>query len=99
MFVSRTPYIQSLKRHQSESMVNRTHINSAKSIFLEYRQAIIAVATFHHVLGRGFMIQRVILIYECVILVSLSKLMNIKLSWNACIHVQLLIRKTIPVSN
>ena len=35
---------------------------------------------------------------ECVILVSLSKLMNIKLSWNACIHVQLLIRKTIPVS-
>ena len=33
VFVSRTPYIQSLKRHQSESMVNRTHINSAKSIF------------------------------------------------------------------
>ena len=30
VFVSRT---QSLKRHNSESMVNRTRINSAKSIF------------------------------------------------------------------
>ena len=28
-----TPYIQTLNRRRSESMVNRTHINSAQSIF------------------------------------------------------------------
>ena len=43
---------------QSESMVNCTRIISAQSIFF----GISPVAKFHHVLGRGFMIQRVILI-------------------------------------
>ena len=37
VFVSRTPFIQTLIRRQSESMVNPTCINSAQSIFfLEY---------------------------------------------------------------
>ena len=63
--VFRTPYIHI--RRQS-SIVNRTRINSAQTIFfLEYhitrRQAISPIAKFHHVLGRGFMIQRVILIF------------------------------------
>ena len=47
-------------------MVNRTRINSAQSIYLwniTRRQAISRVAMFHHVLGRGFMIQRVIEFY------------------------------------
>ena len=33
VFVFRIPYIQTLKRRQSESVVNRTRINSAQSIF------------------------------------------------------------------
>ena len=52
-------------RRQSESMVNRTRINSTQSIIfwnITCRQAISPVAKFHHKLGRGFMIQRVILI-------------------------------------
>ena len=51
---------------KSESMVNRTRINSAQSIFfwnITRRQAISPVAKFHHVLGRGFMIQRVTFIF------------------------------------
>ena len=47
-------------------MVNRPCKNSAQSIFfwnITRRQAISPVAKFHHVLGRGFMIQRVILIF------------------------------------
>ena len=47
-------------------MVTRKRINSALSIFfwnITRRQAISPVAKFHHVLGRGFMIQRVILIF------------------------------------
>ena len=64
--VFRIPYIHTLIRRQS-SIVNRTRINSAQTIFFwEYhitrRQAISPIAKFHHVLGRGFMIQRVILI-------------------------------------
>ena len=44
-------------------MVNRTHINSAQSIYIFFlnitrRQAISPVAKFHHVLGRSFMIQQ-----------------------------------------
>ena len=53
-------------RRQSESMVNRTRINSAQSIFfwnITRRQAVSPVAKLHYVLGRGFMIQRVILIF------------------------------------
>ena len=46
-------------------MVNRTHILCAVDIFrnISGRQAISPVAKFHHVLGRGFMIQRVIMIF------------------------------------
>ena len=40
MFVFRTPYIQTLIRRQSESMVNRTDINSAQSNFLEYQPSL-----------------------------------------------------------
>ena len=36
VFVFRTPYIHTLIRRQSESMVNRTRINSAQSIFFLY---------------------------------------------------------------
>ena len=57
-------------RRQSESMVNCMRINSAQSIFfwnITHRQAISPVAKFHHVLGSGFMIQRVILIFiKCI---------------------------------
>ena len=63
----RIPYIQTLIRRQSESVVNRTRINSAQSIFFFWnitrRQAISPVATFNHVFGSGFVIQRVILIF------------------------------------
>ena len=47
-------------------MVNRTRINSAQSILLWNiicHLAISHVANVHHVLGRGFMIQRVILFF------------------------------------
>ena len=47
-------------------MVNCTRINSAPSIFfwnITRRQAISPVAKFHHMLGCGFIIQRVILIF------------------------------------
>ena len=47
--------------------MNRTSINSTQSIFfwnITRRQAISPVAKFHHVLRRGFMIQRVILIAQ-----------------------------------
>ena len=50
----------------SESMVNRTRINSAQSIFLwniTCHRAISSIAEFHHVLGCCFMIQWVILIF------------------------------------
>ena len=43
VFVFRTPYIQTLIRRQSESIVNRMHKNSAQSIFfwnITRRQAI-----------------------------------------------------------
>ena len=65
IFVFRTPYIHTLIRRQSESMVNRTRINSAQSIifYITRRQAISTVAKLHHVIGRGFVIQRVILIF------------------------------------
>ena len=53
-----------LKRRQSESMVNRTRINSAQSIFFfgEYHPSSSnsSVAKIRHVSGRGFMIQGVI---------------------------------------
>ena len=55
-----------LIRRQSQSMVNRTRIKSAQSIFfwnITRRHAISPVAKFHDVLGHGFMIQRVILIF------------------------------------
>ena len=56
LFVFRNPYIQTLIWRQSESMVNRTCINSAHSIFLEFtrRQAISLVfvrAWFHDSAG------------------------------------------------
>ena len=60
------PYIQTLIRRQSESMVNRSRINFAQSIFfsnITRRQAISPVAKWHQVLGRGFRVQRVILIF------------------------------------
>ena len=44
----RTLNIQTLRRRQSESMANRTRINSAQSI--TRRQATSTVAKFHHVL-------------------------------------------------
>ena len=47
-------------------MVYCTHKDTAQSIFfwnIACRQAISPVAKFHHVLGRGVMIQRVILIF------------------------------------
>ena len=53
---------KSLESLQSESMVNHTHINSAHSIVTRHR-AISPVAKVHHVWGRGFMIQRVILTF------------------------------------
>ena len=69
-FVFHTPLIQTSKWCQSESKVNRTHINSAQSIFfwnITRRQAISPVAKFHHVLGHGFMIRWVILIFiQCL---------------------------------
>ena len=58
--------IQTLIRRQLESMVNHTRINFAQSIFfwnITRRQAISPVAKFYHVLGRGFMSLRVILIF------------------------------------
>ena len=59
---------RSWMRRKWESMVNRTSINSAQSIIFKFwnitrRQPISPVATFHRVLGRGFMIQRVVLIF------------------------------------
>ena len=49
-------------RCQSESM--RAKIRRSRFFFnITRRQAILPVAKFHHVLGRGFMIQRVILIF------------------------------------
>ena len=66
----RTPLIQTLILHQSESMVNCMRINSYESIYfwnINRRQAISPVAKFHHMLGRGFMIYWVILIFiECL---------------------------------
>ena len=47
VFVFSSPFIQTLIRHQSESMVNRMRINSAQSIFF----GISPVAKSHHVLG------------------------------------------------
>ena len=48
-------------RRQSEYIVNRTRINIFWNI--TRRQTISPVAKFLHVLGLGFMIQRVILIF------------------------------------
>ena len=56
-------------------MVNRTRINSAQSIFvwnITRRQALFPVAKFHNVLGRGFMIQRVILISHEIIVLTFT---------------------------
>ena len=65
LFGFSTPYIQTLVRRQSESIVNSTRIFCAVDIFWNIirRQAISPVSKFHHVLRRGFMIQRVILIF------------------------------------
>ena len=68
VFVFRTSYIQTLIRRQSESiiMTNRTRIYYAQSIFfrnITRRQVISPVAKIHHVLGRGLLIQRVILFF------------------------------------
>ena len=68
-FVFHAAYIQTLihVRRQAESMVIRTRINSALSIFhwnITRLQAISPVAKFHHVLRCGFMmIHWVILIF------------------------------------
>ena len=58
-------YNQTFRWRKSESRVNRTRIKSAQEIFFNItrRQAILPVANFHHVLGRGLMIRRVILIF------------------------------------
>ena len=62
--------IQTFIRRQSESMVNRMRIHSVQSIIfwnITRRQAISPVAKSHHVLGRGFTIQRVILsVIKCL---------------------------------
>ena len=66
VFVFHIPYIQTLIRHQSESMVNSARINYAQSIFfwnITRRQTISPVAKSRHVLVRGFMIHRVIFIF------------------------------------
>ena len=65
VFVLRSLYIQTPIHRQSESMLSRTRINSARFIFLDItrRQAISPVAKFRHVLKRGFMIQRVIFVF------------------------------------
>ena len=68
-------------RRQSESMVNRTRINSAQSIFfldISRRQAISVVAKCHHVLWHGFMIQRVILIFIKCLLANQNQLFYMK---------------------
>ena len=69
-------------RRQSESMVNRTRINSAQSIFFFWnntrRQAISPVVKFHHELGRGFMIQRVILIFIIFLSANQNELFYMK---------------------
>ena len=65
----------------SESMMNRARINSTQSIFLEYitrRQVISPVDKFHHVLGRGFMIQRVTLM---IFIKCLSATQNQYFKW------------------
>ena len=65
-FVFCTLLIQRLIRRQSDSMVNRMRIHSAQSIFIwkiNRREAISTVAKLHHVIGRGLMIQQVILIF------------------------------------
>ena len=71
-FVFRT-----LIRRQSESMVNRTRINSAQSIFFR-RQAISHVPKFNRVLVRDFMIQWVILIFINCISANQNKLFYMK---------------------
>ena len=81
MFLFRTPYIQMLTRRLSESMVNRTRINSAQSIFffnITRRQALTAVAKFHHVLGCGFTIQRVVLIFKECLTANQNQLLYMK---------------------
>ena len=60
-------------------MVIRTPINSAQSIFfgnITCRQAISPVAKFHHVLGRGFMIQQVMLVFIKCLIQSESTILN-----------------------
>ena len=67
---------------QSESMVNHMRINSAQSIFfwnITRRQAISSVAKFHHVLGRGFMIQRVLLIFIKCLSANQNRLFYMKI--------------------
>ena len=74
-------YIQTLIRCQSESMVNCTRIHSAQSIFfwnITRRQAVSPVAKFHHVLGRCFIIQRVILIFIKCLSVNQNQLFYMK---------------------
>ena len=55
--------VETLIRHQSESMVNC--INSAQWIIVGISTIIkqYPIATFHHILGRGFIIPWVILIF------------------------------------
>ena len=65
-----------LIRRQSESLVNSTCIYSAQLIFLGI--SISHVAKFRHVLGRGFMIQRVILIFFKCFSVNQNQLFYMK---------------------
>ena len=70
------PYIQTLRQRQSESMVNCAPIKSAQSIFfynITCRQAISLVAKSHHVLGRGFLINPVVLLF-----INVSQLLYMK---------------------
>ena len=74
----RTPYIQTLIRRQSESTVNLTRINFRSRYFfwnITRRHAISPVAKFHHVLGRDFVIQLVILIFiKCLKISGVKKI-------------------------
>ena len=62
----RNRFIQTLKWHPSESMVNSSCINLAESINfwnITHCQAVSTISKFYHVIGHGFITQRVILIF------------------------------------
>ena len=72
------------RRSQSESMVNCMCINPGQSIFfwnITRQQAISPVATFHHVLGCGFMIQRLILIFTICLSANQNQLFYMKYNY------------------